>query len=51
MSDDTRPESPDTDPQDTAEWLDSLEYVLESKGPDRASYLFERLRESQVLGA
>jgi pyruvate dehydrogenase E1 component len=45
----SRPESPDSDPQETAEWLDSLEYVLESKGPDRAMYLFERLRDR--LGA
>jgi pyruvate dehydrogenase E1 component len=45
----SNPESPDIDPQETAEWLDSLEYVLESKGPDRAKYLFERLRDR--LGA
>ena len=50
MSEDlSRPESPDSDPQETVEWLDSLEYVLESKGPDRARYLFERLRDR--LGA
>ena len=35
----------DDDPQETQEWLDSLEYVLEAKGVERASYLFERLRE------
>src|SRR5438093_9004981 len=45
----SRPELHDTDPQETSEWLDSLEYVLESKGPDRARYLFERLRDR--LGA
>ena len=50
MSDErSKPEIPDTDPQETAEWLDSLEYVVESKGPDRAKYLFERLRDR--LGA
>jgi pyruvate dehydrogenase E1 component len=46
MSDEhSLPESHDTDPQETGEWLDSLEYVLESKGLDRARYLFERLRD------
>src|SRR5436305_1839293 len=28
----------DIDPDETAEWLESLRYVLESKGPDRVSY-------------
>ena len=35
----------DSDPEETREWLDSLEYVLEAKGTDRATYLFERLRD------
>lgn len=35
----------DVDPQETREWLDSLEYVLEGKGIERATYLFERLRD------
>ena len=26
----------DDDPQETQEWLDSLEYVLEAKGTERA---------------
>ncbi|HET9961118.1 MAG TPA: pyruvate dehydrogenase (acetyl-transferring), homodimeric type, partial [Nitrospiraceae bacterium] len=39
----------DDDPQETQEWLDSLEYVLDAKGLDRATYLFERLRDR--LGA
>src|SRR5690348_11813843 len=39
----------DNDPQETQEWLDSLEYVVEAKGVDRATYLFERLRDR--LGA
>ena len=47
MSDDDRtpPSQPDTDPQETREWLDSLEYVLEKEGAERATYLFERLRD------
>ncbi|MDF0644293.1 MAG: pyruvate dehydrogenase (acetyl-transferring), homodimeric type [Nitrospira sp.] len=51
MSDDerTRPPQTDTDPEETREWLDSLEYVLKQHGPARATYLFERLRDR--LGA
>lgn len=47
MSDDDRAARPqgDTDPQETREWLDSLEYVLEQHGVGRATYLFERLRD------
>ncbi len=33
----------DADPQETREWLDSLEYVLENEGTDRANFLLERL--------
>jgi len=33
----------DTDPLETKEWLDSLEYVLENSGTDRANFLLERM--------
>jgi pyruvate dehydrogenase E1 component len=33
----------DTDVTETREWLDSLEYVLENEGVDRANFLLERL--------
>jgi pyruvate dehydrogenase E1 component len=33
----------DPDAQETKEWLDALEAVLEAEGPDRAHYLMERL--------
>ncbi len=33
----------DVDPQETREWLDALESVLESEGSGRAHYLIERL--------
>ncbi len=33
----------DADPTETQEWLDSLDYVLDSKGPDRAKYLLSVL--------
>jgi pyruvate dehydrogenase E1 component len=51
MSDDHRtpPPQADSDPEETREWLDSLEYVLAAHGAGRATYLFERLRER--LGA
>ncbi len=35
----------DTDPAETAEWLESLQYVLEQKGRDRVSYLLSVLEE------
>ena len=35
----------DTDPQETAEWLQSLDYVAMPKGRQRAQFLLERLRE------
>jgi pyruvate dehydrogenase E1 component len=34
---------PDTDPQETQEWLDALDGVLEYEGPQRAHYLLEKL--------
>jgi len=36
---------PDLDPQETQEWLDALEAVIEHEGTDRAHYLLERLIE------
>src|SRR3990172_6439477 len=35
----------DIDPQETAEWIESLDYVLESRGRGRAAFLLERLKE------
>ena len=34
---------PDVDPQETREWLDALESVLETEGPERAHFLLEKL--------
>ncbi len=34
---------PDIDPQETQEWLDSLDAVLENEGIERAHFLLERL--------
>ncbi|MBI2824718.1 MAG: pyruvate dehydrogenase (acetyl-transferring), homodimeric type [Planctomycetia bacterium] len=36
----------DTDPAETAEWLESLRYVLEAKGPERLRYLLGVLDEA-----
>ena len=33
----------DLDPQETQEWVESLESVLEHEGADRAHYLLEKL--------
>jgi len=35
----------DADPQETAEWLDALQYVVDKQGHQRAAYLLARLRE------
>jgi pyruvate dehydrogenase E1 component len=37
------PRSNDLDPQETREWLDALEGVLDREGPDRAHFLIEQL--------
>jgi pyruvate dehydrogenase E1 component len=36
---------PDTDPDETAEWLDSLDAVIDAKGTTRARYLMSKLTE------
>src|SRR6266540_3426517 len=36
---------PDIDPQETGEWLDSLDSVLDVRGKSRARYLLTRLME------
>ena len=38
----------DVDPAETAEWLESLDYVLERKGPERVRQLLEALEESAI---
>src|SRR6516162_11860238 len=35
----------DLDPQETAEWLEALDQVLDDAGPDRAAYLLEQLAD------
>src|SRR5262249_52385966 len=39
------PVGPDADAQETREWLESLDAVLRTQGPDRARYLLEQLLE------
>jgi pyruvate dehydrogenase E1 component len=43
---------PDIDPEETAEWVESLDAVVDARGPKRARYvmlrLLERARERQV---
>lgn len=42
----------DLDPQETSEWIQSIDSVLKAQGPDRAHYLLERLIEfSRRAGA
>jgi pyruvate dehydrogenase E1 component len=41
-----RVEAPDDlNPQETSEWVEALEDIIDQTGPDRASYLLERLIE------
>jgi pyruvate dehydrogenase E1 component len=43
MSDNAKPFLQDVDPQETKEWLESLEAVIKVHGPERAHYLLEQL--------
>ncbi|MBN1851092.1 MAG: pyruvate dehydrogenase (acetyl-transferring), homodimeric type [Pirellulales bacterium] len=43
------PVSQDIDPAETKEWLESLEYVLKSKGPERARFLLDALKNQAIL--
>jgi len=42
---DMRDVQPDVDPQETREWLEALESVIEREGPERAHFLLEQLVE------
>src|SRR3979411_2484109 len=35
----------DLNPQETGEWIESLDHVIDTAGPDRATYLLEKLTE------
>jgi pyruvate dehydrogenase E1 component len=35
----------DLDPRETAEWLEALDQIVDGSGPDRATFLLERLSE------
>ena len=37
--------TPDTDNQETQEWLDSIQSLIESSGPDRAHFILDNLNE------
>jgi pyruvate dehydrogenase E1 component len=42
----TKVETPDDlNPQETSEWVEALDEIIDEAGPDRASYLLERLME------
>src|SRR5882757_6780760 len=38
----------DVDPAETAEWLESLDYVLERKGPERVQQLLTALEQAAI---
>src|SRR5215468_7803905 len=35
----------DLNPQETSEWVEALDEIIDAAGPDRAGYLLERLME------
>ncbi len=39
---------PDLDPQETREWLESLDYILQEQGPERAAWLLNELELAAV---
>lgn len=41
----------DTDRQETSEWIDALQSVVQAAGPDRARYLLDRLHDQARLMA
>jgi pyruvate dehydrogenase E1 component len=43
---DTLPAHADSDPMETAEWLDSLRSVLENQGPERVAFLLHELSDA-----
>lgn len=43
------PEAIDRDPQETREWIDSLESVIAAEGPERARYLLRRVLDRARL--
>ena len=38
-----RQQLPDRDPQETEEWIDSIESIIDTKGQERARYLLQTL--------
>ena len=45
MADHFSHQLPDTDPIETQEWVDSLDSILKSSGPERARFIVARLLE------
>jgi pyruvate dehydrogenase E1 component len=39
----------DANPQETSEWLESLDSLIEEEGPERAAYLLDRLADRAAL--
>src|SRR4051794_37660927 len=35
----------DADPQETGEWMEALDQVLDDAGPDRAAYILQQLND------
>src|SRR5437879_4133688 len=44
----TKPDNGDVDALETQDWLDSLDYVLQSEGPERAAFLLSQLKNKAL---
>ena len=42
-------EDPDANPQETVDWLESLDYVVGAEGRERAGYLLRTLRQNAFV--
>ena len=42
-------EMDDLNPQETTEWLEALEQVIDEEGPDRANYLLQKLVDRAAI--
>ena len=44
-----RQQLPDRDPQETEEWIDSIDSIIEMKGEERARYLLQTIYRPQEV--
>ena len=45
----TKVEKEDLNPQETSEWMESLDQIIDEEGPDRANYLLQKLLDRAAI--